>query len=114
MNVLDCEMRDGAAFVQGHPVTLEGGVTGAGGKTQVGIRPEFVTVGQTGLPATVRKVMDVGRHAVVEAMLGTLPVKAVVDGPVPLIGSSVGLHFQPAMTRLYRDGRIASTVGGQS
>ena len=114
MNVLACDMRDGAAFVQGHQVALEGAATGDGGLTQIGIRPEFVTIGQSGLPATVRKVMDVGRHAVVEAMLGTLPVKALVDARTVNIGDSIGLTFQPAMTRLYRDGRIASIARGQS
>ncbi len=114
MNVLECEVQNGAAIVNGHTVALEGAVTGAGGKTQIGIRPEFVSFGAGGLPATVRKVMDVGRHAVVEAMLGNMPVKAVVDGEVPETGSSVGLHFQPAMTRLYRDGRISSMAGAAS
>ena len=113
MNVLECEMRQGQVLVQGHAVILEGMATGDGGKTQIGIRPEFVRLGPGGLPATVRKVMDVGRHAVVEAMLGKVAVKAVVNGPVPEIGASTGLHFDPAMTRLYRDGRIASTAGGR-
>jgi glycerol transport system ATP-binding protein len=112
--VLACDVREGAAFVQGHQVALEGPASGTGGLTQIGIRPEFVTVGRTGLPAIVRKVMDVGRHAVIEAMLGTLPVKAVTDGIGINVGDSVGLSFQPAMTRLYRDGRIATTAGGQS
>ena len=117
MNVLPCDMQGGAAMVQGHHVTLEGPATGTGGLTQIGVRPEFVTIGKTGLPATVRKVMDVGRHAVVEAMLGTLPVKAVTDGIGINVGDTVGLTFQPNMTRLYRDGRIATTamtIGGQS
>jgi glycerol transport system ATP-binding protein len=107
-------MRDGGAFVQGHQIVLEGPATGTGGLTQVGVRPEFVTIGKTGLPATVRKVMDVGRHAVVEAMLGTLPVKAVVDTSTVYAGDQVGLTFQPSMTRLYRDGRIATTAGALS
>ena len=114
MNVLACDLRDGGAFVQGHPVALEGATIGQGGLTQVGIRPEFVTIGTTGLPATVRKVLDVGRHAVVEAMLGTLPVKAVTDGIGVNVGDTVGLSFQPAMTRLYRDGRISSKAGAAS
>ena len=58
--------------------------------------------------------MDVGRHAVVEAMLGHLPVKAVVDTNTVNVGDKVGLTFRPEMTRLYRDGRIATTAGAAS
>ena len=67
-----------------------------------------MTLGDGGLPATVTKIMDVGRHAVVEAHIGDIPVKAVVGGAVPAIGSRIGLQFDRRMTRLYRDGRIAS------
>ena len=108
MNILPAVESGGAVTLNGHAVALEGRTTGAGGRAEVGIRPEFVSLSDTGLPARVRKVSDVGRHAVVEAMIGDTPVKAVVDGPVPEQGSEVHLAFDPAQTRLYRDGWIAT------
>ena len=70
--------------------------------------PEFVSLSETGLPARVRKVSDVGRHAVVEAMVGDTPVKAVVEEATLEQGAEVHLSFAPEHTRLYRDGWIAT------
>ena len=108
MNVLPAEQRDGAAFFEGQAVALEGAVTGDGGKTQLGIRPEFVSLADHGLAARVHKVADVGRHAVVEAMVGETPVKAIVEGDVPVQGTEIHLAFRKDQTRLYRDGWIAT------
>ncbi len=109
MNVLPCEVRDGAAFLGDARITLEGAITGGGGSTQIGVRPEFVSIAGEGLVATVRKVADVGRHNVVEAMVGGTRVNAIVEGAAPEQGATVHLRFEPAQTRLYRDGWIAST-----
>ena len=109
MNVLPAEVRDGAAFFQGHNLALEGAITDGGALTQIGVRPEFVSLGTTGLPATVRRVSDVGRHNVVDAMVGDTVVKAVMDGDAPAQGSAVHLQFRQDQTRLYRDGWLATT-----
>jgi glycerol transport system ATP-binding protein len=108
MNVLPAEVREGGAFLNGHNVALEGAIAGQGGTQQIGIRPEFVTVGDTGLPATVTRVADVGRHNVIEAMVGDTAVKAISEGDAPEQGAAVHLHFQQDQTRLYRDGWLAS------
>jgi len=109
MNVLPAEVRDGGAFLQGHNVALEGAIAGQGGTVQIGVRPEFVKMGESGLPATVRKISDVGRHNVVEAMIGETSVKAVTSDQAPEPGATVHLEFQQNQTRLYRDGWLATT-----
>jgi glycerol transport system ATP-binding protein len=108
MNVLPCELREGAAFFGDNPITLEGAVTPGDGATQIGVRPEFVTLGDAGLPAVVHKISDVGRHAVVEAKVGDVSVKAVIEGEAPLQGAATHLSFDSTKTRLYRDGWIAT------
>jgi len=108
MNVLHAEEAGGLVRFEGQPVALEGLVTGSGGNTQIGIRPEYVSLSDAGIAATVRKVADVGRHSVVEAMVGDTPVKAVIEGDVPGQGAAVHLSFRPDQTRLYRDGWIAT------
>lgn len=108
MNVLPVTETNGKVSFEGQTVSLEGKVTGSGGTTELGIRPEFVSFASTGLDARVRKVSDVGRHSVVEAMVGDTPVKAVVEGAVPEQGAPVHLNFSQKQTRLYRDGWIAS------
>jgi glycerol transport system ATP-binding protein len=108
MNVLPAQQANDAITFEGHAIALEGKVTGDGGKTELGIRPEFVSLASHGLEARVRKVSDVGRHSVVEAMVGDTSVKAVVEGDVPGQGEAVHLAFQQDQTRLYRDGWIAT------
>lgn len=108
MNVLPCEVRGDRALFQGHDVALEGPVTGKGGSVKLGIRPEHIDIGSAGLPARVTKVADVGRHFVVEAMVGDSSVKIVTEQDVPHPGTEVRLGFRPEKTRVYRDGWIAT------
>ncbi|MDJ0637700.1 MAG: ABC transporter ATP-binding protein [Paracoccaceae bacterium] len=108
MNILPATQEEGQVLFNGQPVALEGAVTGEGGTTELGIRPEFVALADDGVPARVRKVSDVGRHAVVDAMVGDTPVKAVVDHVDVEQGAEVHLAFRPDQTRLYRDGWIAT------
>lgn len=112
MNVLPADERNGHVTFAGQTIALEGEVTGAGGLTQIGVRPEFVSVADAGLEARVRKVSDVGRHAVVEAMAGDVMIRSVTEGHTPGEGELVRLAFQPDQTRLYRDGWIATTKAG--
>jgi len=113
MNVLPCEVKSGAAFFNGQQVQLEGEIVkGAGGKTEIGVRPEYVALGKSGLQARVRKVADVGRHNVVEAMVGDQKVAAIVKGEVPNRGDEVFLDFKTEQTRLYADGWLATNARG--
>jgi len=115
MNVLPCTVKDGVALMNGEPVSLEGAIDGSGGGlTQIGIRPEYISLGSSGLAATIRKVSDIGRHSVVEAMVGDIPIKAIVEGEPPARGTSVHLVFDESKTRLYRDGWIATKAEGNS
>ncbi|SEG01154.1 carbohydrate ABC transporter ATP-binding protein, CUT1 family [Thalassococcus halodurans] len=108
MNILPAVEDGGRVLFEGSTVTLEGPATGAGGKTEVGIRPEFVGISDTGIPARVTKVSDIGRHAVVETMVGDTAVKAVTDHANLTQGEEIHLSFRPDQTRLYRDGWIAT------
>jgi glycerol transport system ATP-binding protein len=109
MNVLPCDVQQGAAFFHGRMIPLEGDIDGTGsGRTEIGIRPEHVRISDRGLEAVIRKVSDVGRHNVVDAMIGNTTIKAVVNDTVPGTGETVHLSFDPAKTRLYRDGWIAT------
>ena len=108
MNLLPCQAAGDRALFEGQEVPLEGPVTGSGGTTLLGIRPEYVSVAETGLPATVTKVADVGRHYVIEAMVGATTLKAVSEDSAPSVGEAVHLAFRQDQTRLYRDGWIAT------
>ncbi len=108
MNILPATLEGDRVIFEGHAVAVEGAVKGDGGKTELGIRPEFVSLADTGLPARVRKLSDIGRHSVVDAMVGDIPVKAVVDHAEVQQGEEIHLAFRRDQTRLYRDGWIAT------
>lgn len=108
MNILPAELRDGGVLLNGAHVPLEGPVGAGEGRIEIGIRPEFVALSNVGLPAKVTKVADVGRHSVVEARVGDVPVKAVIENSPPEQGADVHLAFRPDQTRAYRDGWIAT------
>ena len=108
MNVLPCEARGDHAIFEGHEVRLEGPAAGGDGTTMLGIRPEYISVADTGVPATVTKVADIGRHFVIDAVVGNAKLKAVSEHGAPEPGSSVHLAFAPEHTRVYRDGWIAT------
>ena len=108
MNILPCETRGDSAVFEGHEVALEGPVQGQGGDIRLGIRPEYVSLAESGIPAQVTKVSDIGRHFVLDAMVGGTRVKAVTEGTAPDQGSTVHLNFKPEQSRIYRDGWIAT------
>lgn len=48
------------------------------GRTQIGIRPEYVTLSDKGVPVTVKRVEDVGRHRIVRAELQGQSLNAIL------------------------------------
>ena len=109
MNILPCTLTDGTATFDDQAIALEGPIQGTPtGKIEIGIRPEFVSLAESGLPATVVKVSDIGRHTVVECEAYGSRISAIIDGTGPEKGAAVHLNFQQSQTRLYVDGWIAT------
>ncbi|MEH6392970.1 MAG: ABC transporter ATP-binding protein, partial [Sulfitobacter sp.] len=67
MNVLDASVQGDKAVIDGTEISLGQGFGTPTGKVEVGVRPEFTTLasGDVGLPVTVKRVEDVGRHKIV-------------------------------------------------
>ena len=111
MNLLDCEVVDGSISLEGHKLFSEELIDETklqkAGKTQLGIRPEFISLAENGIPARVSKVSNLGRHAVLEAKLGNQSINLIHQGELPNPGDSVFLEFAPKHTRLYADGWLA-------
>src|SRR5690606_30614565 len=57
----------------------------AGAKTELGIRPEFITLGREGMAVQINKVEDIGRQKIVRADFAGQPIAIVVseDGEIP-------------------------------
>lgn len=113
MNIIPCETEGSAASFMGQGIELEGPIKpGPSADCAVGIRPEFVSFGDSNLRGTVKKVSDVGRHKVVEVLLGNHKIAGIVEGAAPQAGEETGVIFQKDQTRVYRDGWLATQRAG--
>lgn len=106
MNVLPCEIRDGAAHFLGRPVATANRASGTG-RFEIGVRPEFVSLAADGIPADIVRVADVGRRRIVEALAGGHRVHAVLAEDAEVAPGPAHLAFDPAQTRIYVDGWLA-------
>src|SRR5215813_11650494 len=107
MNILPCEVENGVVLFAGQRVQVENPPTGAlaGRRTEIGVRPEFVSLGQ-GIPVSIVKVSDAGRYRVVEARHADYRIKLLVEEGVAVPASNASVRFDPGHTRLYADGRL--------
>src|SRR5688572_11670407 len=97
MNVLPVELRDGRALFHGHLVTTANRAhSRAGGRAEIGVRPEFVRLADVGIPAEILRIADLGRRRVVEATVGEQRVNAVLPEGSPVATGPTHLAFEPA------------------
>jgi glycerol transport system ATP-binding protein len=107
MNLLPCDVKGGKAFVGGHEIAVANGQSVAGGKLELGVRPEFVSFTKTGIPAEVVRVSDVGRYRVVDTRVAGSSVKLIVEEGMPIPEGKAQLAFDAAHTQIYSDGWLA-------
>jgi len=102
MNVLPAEVSGTEARIGGQTIKLPGAPQTASGAIELGIRPEFVRLGTSGMPVTIRKVEDIGRHKVVRAQFEGRDIAAILgeDGEVP---ADPRIAFDPAGINIYAD-----------
>jgi len=117
MNFLPVERgSDGALRIGGHAlaaVAPPAAARAGAGALVLGIRPEYLRLAATGapgaLPATVRRLQDVGTHVLLTCEAAGQPLKlrlaeAAVDLPAP--GAEVALQLLTEQTCWYLDGEL--------
>jgi glycerol transport system ATP-binding protein len=102
MNLLDAAVDGRVARVGGHAIDLDADYGRPGGRVQIGVRPEFVRPAADGLPVTVTRVEDVGRHRILRATFGATPLTAILPEGAPE-GRLDRLGFDPAHVLVYSD-----------
>ncbi len=105
MNFLDAQIAGNRAVLpDGTSVELGQSYGAPTGRTQIGIRPEHVVLtAGTGVPVTIRRVEDVGRHRLVRAEAMGQPVNVVVPEGMPLEASLTHVSFAPQKINVYAD-----------
>jgi glycerol transport system ATP-binding protein len=106
MNVLPCEVKGGKAVFAGNPVAAVNAAAykGNGKVLELGVRPEFVSLGAEGIPVDVVKIADAGRFRIVETRHKGHSIKLLVAEGMPLPEGRAHLQFDPAHTQIYEDG----------
>jgi glycerol transport system ATP-binding protein len=110
MNVLPAEVRGGKAFFGGQPVeTGNAGAATGKGRTEIGVRPEFVSVAPSGIAADVVRVADAGRFRIVETRSHGHSIKLLLKEGESVPEGKTFLAFDPPHTQVYVDGWMAGT-----
>ena len=109
MNVLPAEVEGTMAKVGSQTIPLAGGYRPASGKVEIGVRPEFARLSQSeGLPVTIRRIEDVGRHKIIRAQFEGHDINIIAGEDDPVSADMNRVSFDPAHVNVYvNDWRIA-------
>lgn len=103
MNVMPVSLNGAQATVGDQTIALSSAPNvSAGAKTELGIRPEFISLGRDGMPVSINKVEDIGRQKVVRSSFAGQPLTIVVpeDGEIP---ADPRVTFDPRAIGIYAD-----------
>ncbi|TDL76566.1 ABC transporter ATP-binding protein [Palleronia sediminis] len=109
MNLFDARIDGTKAQIGGTRFDLGTTYPLGGGRVKIGVRPEYIRLSDTGLPARVKRVEDVGRHKIVRLEMDGAEVNAIADesGTVPDGGTHV--QFVEGGVNVYEnDWRVAA------
>ena len=112
MNVLPCEVAGDRVRFGGREIALNRGYPALAGRTEIGIRPEFVRLASPGegLPIVISRVEDIGRFKIVRARLDGHSFDAVLPegAEVPEGATAV---VDPARINIYQDSHLVRGQG---
>ncbi|MBU3031213.1 ABC transporter ATP-binding protein [Paracoccus marinaquae] len=105
MNLIEARVEGATAHVEGASVALAHGYAPLSGKTQLGIRPEFLRLGTggAGLPFALRRIEDVGHHRIVRGHVGGAEVNVIVPEGQPIPEAADRVIPDPAHAHVYAD-----------
>ncbi len=108
MNVLPCDFGGGGPCFAGHPIAAAGAARPAAGykRLEIGVRPEFVSFSDHGIPVEIEKVKDAGRYRIVDTRNGDVRIQLLVPEGMSVATGSAHIQFDPGHTQIYADGWI--------
>lgn len=105
MNLLDAQVEDDRAVVNGTEIPLGADYGRPGGRVQIGVRPEFVRMATegTGLPVRLSRVEDVGRHKIVRCDHDGTQINLIAGEGAEVPADLSRLVFAPEAVNVYSD-----------
>ena len=103
MNVLDATVTGDKAVIGGHEIDLGHGFAPLDGKVELGVRPEFtrLATGEAGLPVTIKRIEDVGRHKIVRADFNGNEINVIAAEGAEISPDMNRILFDPAGVNVY-------------
>ncbi|TRD23318.1 ABC transporter ATP-binding protein [Palleronia caenipelagi] len=101
MNVLPATVTGHRATLAGHEVALGRDFGRPEGNVALGVRPEYLRLGAEGLPVTVKRVEDVGRHKIVRAELFGQEISVIAAEDEEIGADQTRVSFDPARINVY-------------
>jgi glycerol transport system ATP-binding protein len=96
------------ALFAGEIIAVGNGAHARGkGRSEIGVRPEFVSFANAGIAADVVRVSDAGRFRIVEARSHGHSIKLLVKEGETVPEGQTFLAFDAAHTQVYEDGWMA-------
>ena len=105
MNLLDARVEGRAAHIAGSRIDLARGYAPLSGKVQLGIRPEFLSLGSgtDGLPFTISRVEDVGHHRIIRGKVADAEVNVIVPEAQEIPAAANRVIPDPVHSHIYSD-----------
>ncbi|MCL3883539.1 ABC transporter ATP-binding protein [Marivita sp. GX14005] len=115
MNVLPAEIDGSTARLGASQIPLGAGYGALSGKVEIGVRPEFLRLSrEDGVPVTIRRVEDVGRHKIVRAALEGHEINIIADEDDDIGADLTRVSFDPAHVNVYLDDWRVAPQGSRS
>ena len=116
MNFLPCELEGDLGVVEGKRIPLAAGVAdkarAAGGKLEIGVRPECLNLDRAGgngwVEVRIEVVEDLGNYSIATVRLGECLLKVKVPEQQDMPADRAYLGFTPEFTKLYADGVLVT------
>ena len=108
MNIIPCEIQNGTAAVAGVKISTSSEIKQKSNfsKTEIGIRPEFVSFGKDGIPVNIIKVSNTGRHKIIDTECKSGKIKVLSHSSKEIPSGSAFLSFDKKYTFAYGDSRL--------
>ena len=107
MNILPCKLDNGSAVIDGVKISISSQIKKSNfSKTEIGIRPEFISFSKEGIPVKVLKVSNTGRHKIIDTECKSGKIKVLSHSSQNIPSGSAFLSFDKKYTYAYGDSWI--------
>ena len=101
------EIKNGEVNFGGQKISIHNAIKKSNfSKTQIGIRPEFISFSKDGIPVKIRRISNTGRHKIIDTECNGGNIKILSNASTEIPSGSVHITFNQKYTYIYGDNWI--------